>query len=90
MKYNKDEENYEEIECPVLGVNKLCLFFPSRRCWQIMEPAPAIRKPCEGPVNDFTVGPCISYVEYWEKKKVERQWVNPPQVSSSRKREAEK
>ncbi len=71
MNYNKNIEPPQEIECPVLTENKLCLFFPTKICWQTMEPAAAIDKPCEGPIDDFTMGPCISYVEYWNRKKEE-------------------
>ncbi len=69
MNYSKDFEPPEKIECPGLTENKLCLFYPSKLCWQLMDPAPAIDKPCEGSTTDFTVDPCINYVEYWKEKK---------------------
>ncbi len=47
--------------CVVSTKNRLCLFFPSRRCWQVSEPVAAIEKPCDDP--------CINHLEYWQNKK---------------------
>ena len=41
--------------------NKLCIFFPSRLCWQILEPELGADKPCDAP--------CINYLAYQKFKK---------------------
>lgn len=42
--------------------NKLCIFFPSRLCWQIMELTLGADKPCDEPCINH-----LAYQDYMEK-----------------------